>query len=297
MNGTAERHTTSIEGQAIAALSRGDPATAFLHMDRRCRILPPADIHAHVLRAEALHQLGELPSALSALEYALSLAPEDREANRRMFAWATRNQKLQAASRLVACEYTLDTLRAAMPVLASAKRPAIGTILIFDEFVTGWTAWNGAMPPTLHIFDGVIERSFPLFAQTTHVLYGCGFDKVANFAVRRQANSFSQTAALRLLGETYVSVRAGPNSRNDARLEAPAGTTAWVSPNSVPTKKTEKLTVIVPIYRDFEATRICLEGLRKEISESSDCHAILVDDCSPEPQIVSYVESFRNVPN
>jgi len=51
------------------------------------------------------------------------------------------------------------------------------------------------------------------------------------------------------------------------------------------------MTVIVPIYGDYDATRICLESLLREL-KSSPHRAILIDDATPDPQIAKYLAAL-----
>src|SRR5258708_36334367 len=83
-----ELHHQSLELRAVRALSRGDARAAFEFADRRCRISPPPEAHSYLLRGEALFQMGDRTAAISDVERALLIAPEDIRANRRMLAWA-----------------------------------------------------------------------------------------------------------------------------------------------------------------------------------------------------------------
>ena len=94
-----EPHHQSLELFATRALSRGDAMTAFEFADRRCRISPPPETHAYLLRAEALHRLDEKTAAIADVARALSIAPDDIRANRRMLAWTQGEKQKQAAAR------------------------------------------------------------------------------------------------------------------------------------------------------------------------------------------------------
>ena len=94
-------HYQSLELLAIKALAEADPLTAFKFADRRCRILPLAESHCYVLRAEASFQLGAKASAIADLNKALAIAPDDIAANRRMLAWAVDSQRKRAALALI----------------------------------------------------------------------------------------------------------------------------------------------------------------------------------------------------
>ena len=57
-----------------------------------------------------------------------------------------------------------------------------------------------------------------------------------------------------------------------------------------------RVTVIVPIYSDYEATRFCLESLIRELN-STGHRAILVNDASPDPQIAKYLAELDSEPH
>ena len=54
--------------------------------------------------------------------------------------------------------------------------------------------------------------------------------------------------------------------------------------HSLETLRTQQVTVIVPVYRDYDATRVCIETLLSELKASGH-RAILVDDATPDPRI------------
>jgi GT2 family glycosyltransferase len=56
-----------------------------------------------------------------------------------------------------------------------------------------------------------------------------------------------------------------------------------------------KVTVIVPIYGDYNATRSCLEGLQRELSPYHT--AILVDDATPDSDIAKYLAKLKHDPH
>src|SRR3954467_8389419 len=112
---TKDSHPESLERLCIAALSAQEAEAAFMYADRRCRIAPLAKAHHYTLRAEALHRLGDLESAVTSIAAALALAPEDIQANRRMLAWGPDAERISAARALIASD-------AHAPVLVEALR-------------------------------------------------------------------------------------------------------------------------------------------------------------------------------
>ena len=59
---------------------------------------------------------------------------------------------------------------------------------------------------------------------------------------------------------------------------------------AAPLASCRRVTVIVPVYRDYEATRRCLDGLRQQLTRYH--HAIVIDDASPEAEVRDYVRSL-----
>jgi O-antigen biosynthesis protein len=101
LEGFGGPHHQALELLCVKALARGDIETAYRLADRRCRIRPLAEAHCFVLRAEALHRMGERAAALADLEAAIQIAPDDLAANRRILAWGETGQQIAAARTLI----------------------------------------------------------------------------------------------------------------------------------------------------------------------------------------------------
>jgi GT2 family glycosyltransferase len=101
LEGFGGPHHQALELLCVKALARGDIETAYRLSDRRCRIRPLAEAHCFVLRAEALHRMGERAAALADLEAAIQIAPDDLAANRRILAWGETGQQIAAARTLI----------------------------------------------------------------------------------------------------------------------------------------------------------------------------------------------------
>jgi len=59
------------------------------------------------------------------------------------------------------------------------------------------------------------------------------------------------------------------------------------APRVVP-KKRPDITIIIPVYEGFEQTRACLRSVLK--TASSTAHILVIDDASPDPQLVIYLD-------
>jgi GT2 family glycosyltransferase len=57
-----------------------------------------------------------------------------------------------------------------------------------------------------------------------------------------------------------------------------------------------EVTVVVPVYTDYEATRACIESLTDALENSPRHHAILVNDASPDPRLCAYLAEVASNP-
>jgi GT2 family glycosyltransferase len=258
-----------------------------MYADRRCRILPLASSHHFALRAEALIRLGDRDSAVSDLATALELSPEDIQANRRMLSWGDAAQKAAAAQALVASDDDAAAIGQALDILRDAGRNAVAAVRISDETITGWAAWDGPGAPVLTVTDHQSDASFTLMADARHPLAERAFDNVVGFQVQRTESPTGHAIALALSGEAFFRARAAANASTAIRTIDPAPSAA---------RQTDEITVIVPIYRDFAATRVCLESLEPEIAGNAGRHAILINDATPEPRLERHLRSFAGKP-
>jgi O-antigen biosynthesis protein len=277
------QHPESLERLCTAALSCGDFATAFMYADRRCRILPFPKSHHFALRAEALIRLGDREGAIADILAALELSPDDVHCNRRMLTWGDAAQKIVAAASLVTFDDDAAVLHQALAVLRNAGREAVGAARVVDDTITGWAAWNGSDAPIMSLMDQDSETSIRLTARRDHPLCKGAFDKVAEFQVRRNESIAGHRLSLALGDAVFLRQQCQPNASSpppaqSARTPKAAGVAG--------------ITVIVPVYRDFAATRNCLESLAPEVDGAAGRQAIIVNDATPEPELAAFLLSF-----
>ena len=150
------QHHLSLERRAAQALAAQDFHLALAYADRRCRIDPAPAAHCFVLRAEANWHLGRQTAALSDIAEALSIAPSDVNANRRMLLWSEDERcRAAAAANLIAHEETPNTVRSAIAVLQASGERRWTAVSAFDSHVAGWIAWRGGADIEATIaFDG-----------------------------------------------------------------------------------------------------------------------------------------------
>src|SRR5262245_5489985 len=60
--------------------------------------------------------------------------------------------------------------------------------------------------------------------------------------------------------------------------------------------RAQRLSIIIPIYRDVQTTVDCIESVLAHRSTERD-HVVLVNDCSPEPLMARTLNMFQNLPN
>ena len=275
-----EPHHQSLELLAIEALAAGKAASAFRFADRRCRILPRPEPHCYVLRAEAAFQMGAKAAAVADVASALDIAPDDITANRRMLAWADGPEQMRAAHALIGRERNFKLLHKPIQILHAAGQRKFACVSILDGTIEGWALWQDEVPLELSVItdDEIVSVMFE--PDPFHPLGD--FGRAANFSAPRPKSANTQLVVLSVAGSDIYSARAVGNvSEPTARVHRPR---AGRGPDT-------QVTVIVPVYGDYEATRDCLEGLRNELRASGH-RAILVNDVTPEPRIAKYLSEL-----
>ncbi|WP_244443020.1 glycosyltransferase [Bradyrhizobium sp. Ai1a-2] len=110
------------------------------------------------------------------------------------------------------------------------------------------------------------------------------------FLVRRPPSRTPQTLTLKCDGEVFQIRRLAPN------LSPPADVQADASRSARPRSGTSAPTVIVPVYRDVQATIDCFESLVKARdsgrSRKDPFRILAVDDASPEAELRHYLQEL-----
>jgi GT2 family glycosyltransferase len=276
----SELRHQALEIEAARALADGEFFAAWRLADRRCRIAPPAEAHAYVLRAEASFRLGDRRAAIADLRRALTIAPDDITANRRMLNWSSGRHRKQAALSLIASDTDPRVLGEAVE-LAGRGSP-LGALRAYDDRVRGWAAWEDVATVEVVIagVDGDTITS-SIEAEAAHPLAPV-VKRAASFDLPRPRSSVPQMIHLEAGGVRFASVYAPPNDRR--------------VPVALSDAPDNGVTVIVPVYLDLAATRICLESLLPELARSPQHRAIIVNDASPDPQVAAYLGSIAGSP-
>src|SRR5579862_6417541 len=281
-----EPHYESLELLAAVALADGNIAPAFKLADRRCRIPPVPEAHCYVLRGEASYQMGAKADAIGDMAKALDIAPDNIAANRRMLAWANGDQQIKAALTLIDYDRDLSSLSKTIQVLQEHGQRKFASVTVRGDTVEGWAIWDDKADLEVSITDGTQRASTKFEADARHPLAGYGH--AVDFSMRRPESPSLQSILLSVDGNVFRTARAPSNAAkltNRAQRRLPASA------------RRQPITVIVPVYGDYEATALCLEGLRDAL-KSSPHQAIIVNDASPDPRIARYlgeITTDRNV--
>jgi len=286
-------HHQALELISARALASGDVVSAFAFADRRCRIPPLAEPHCFVLRADALYRMGEKELALLDVARAIEIAPDEIAPNRRLLAWAEGDKRRDAALRLIARDRDSDWLRNAISILREGGRRAFASARIVSGTIRGWGAWPQTGSLEIVVAEGPNSVAYELEEDPMHPLanvVGCA----ADFVLPLLASDSALLITVSCDDETLVSIsyagdevgphQCGPHDRQpslDSRHMPEATATCTV-------------TVIVPIYADFTATRACVESLLAQRPDLPRSRVMLVNDASPDADIQQYLVSLSN---
>jgi GT2 family glycosyltransferase len=273
---------------AAKALADGDFAAAYQLADRRCRIDPPPQAHCHVLRAEAAYNIGEKAAALADLAAALEISPHDAAAARRLFAWASGPIRRHAALNLIANDHDVATLRAAVRDLAAAGPRRLAAVAVFDQYVSGWVAWDQEQSPELTIASSEGTLTSLLSPDLFHPLSSHSLRATA-FRIARPLSRTPQMISISIRDNAFFSQRMAPNLSNEALL----GT---LRPEKS-VRSDPRPTVIVPVYGDFDATKRCLESLVTAGQLGKSYRIMIVNDASRDSKITNYLKSMSRNPD
>jgi GT2 family glycosyltransferase len=274
-----ETHFAALEALSLRCLSEGDLTQAFRLADRRCRIPPVAEAHHFTLRGEISHMLGHTNDALADLKRALDLAPEDIAANRRILLWGTGKDQVEAAQRLLTIEHDFSRIAAAVEVLPESEKRAVAKIESTYDQVTGWVGWtrSSRVKILLQCGDGA-EESIWIEADESHPL-AATFRHASNFIIKRPRSTLPQRVVI-FAGATKIFETRLPPNLQSARIKRPSPPKASPARN-----RPAAVSVVVPVYGDYEATRACLDTLKIEIAHDQNARLIIVDDAAPDPRI------------
>jgi O-antigen biosynthesis protein len=281
-----EPHHRSIELLAFRALVEGNAGLAFRLADRRCRISPVPESHSYVLRAEASFQMGDKVAAMCDIAQALLVAPEDIAANRRALAWGEERDQQRAARVLIERDRDTEVLRRAMEVLGRGGQRVFTKVTVFNDAVEGWAVWDEQGPLEITVTDDVDSVIAIIEPEPEHIF--CDIGRASNFRLSRPMSTNAQSILLSIAQRVFYSTRAASNDRKPIRRAEPLRPQA---------SRDARVTVVVPVYSDYDATRICLESLLSTLTTNSSHQVMLVNDATPDKRIAWYLAKVAARPS
>jgi GT2 family glycosyltransferase len=269
-------HHDALALLAAQALQAGDSQTAFVLADRRCRVRPFAGPEHFTLRAEAAWRLGHLELALAALRTALDDDPLYLEANKRMLLWGTDDEKRKAARALLNFTAELSTAAAALQTLAPTGEEMYVSAAVCGTTIAGWAAWRDRANPILRLLWEEQSMELTLHCDPQHPLVG-------------------------MLGNAAAWSLHWPKGASEIALDTPqmksfiAGSPLLAAhphalkPTGAASRQSLPVTIIIPVYADFPATKACLDSVLAAAPQP-DWRVLIVDDASPEPAIAKMLK-------
>jgi GT2 family glycosyltransferase len=267
--------------EAAERFNAGTSNDAFALADRFCRLRVPS-ARDLLLRAHAHRAAGRLEAARRDLENAAAQDPTDPLVTQAALAWAGESLRFAAAQRVVASPTSDGPLRRnAVDILVQTGPGPAHLLQCSEQGVSGWLAWpeNAVLSIEFRDRDGL--RSFVVDPDIEHTLASFGVS-AADIAIEITTAS---AISIDLLIDGEKVERTVPMWAGRPAPRPPAPKQAAGSDDLGPA-----VTIIVPVYEDFESTRACLDAL--ETARPAVAHRIIVvDDASPNQQLRALLDA------
>ena len=270
----------ALRAAAAQLLADGDVHAAFALADRRCRLIRPfaRDL---LLRARLHWEAGRDNAAWRDLDAAAALDPTDFTVDRAALEWGSTPLRRRAAEKIALREAgALPLRRTALAVLFEAGQRLVHQLEQGAQGVAGWVAWSGRDELKIAIPGGGEARALRLARDPDHRL-AIATASAAQLEIEMRTGDPNYLEFA--FEDGYVQrVHPTPQRRRGggARPENRAPEATGAEPF---------LTIVVPVYEDFEATRLCLESL--ETARPAFAHRVLViDDASPNAAVQAYLD-------
>ncbi|WP_206612153.1 hypothetical protein, partial [Aureimonas ureilytica] len=258
---------------ATRLLAAGRPEDAFLLADRACRLSSPPPAPSLALRALSLWRMGEKTEAVADLSRALTGDPGDPVVARAALQLSAGGAEMpDPCDLLVQTVQAHDLLRLSVARLLASGRPALARLDVMDRRLTGWLIWAGNAASVELSLEGSGERTLaaqPDFPLAPPGARGTFIDLALSCDVHRWT--------LGLPGETEPLTSGALWPRSSAAVSPLEGR----APDLVPARR--PITILVPVFEDFEATQDCLRAAVAAKSES--VRVLVVDDASPNRRL------------
>lgn len=272
-------HDNALTVLGATALERGYPKTAFLLADRRCRVQPLAGPEHFVLRAEAARRLGHHKIAIDSLRTALEIDPQHRQANRRMLAWGANDEKISAAKALLHSTRDEKLSAAALRVLARCDESIYVSVALSGTRINGWAAWRDKAKPSLRLLWDQGSKDINLQPEPRHP-----FAEIVGHAASFSWEWPEGGSEVTLDTPGVISFIAGSPLIRRYPVAIHTHSAETGPPHHLP------VTVIIPVYADFDATKACLETVLAPGVVPGFARVVAVDDVTPETKIAEMLD-------
>ncbi len=253
---------------ALSALIQGDAYAAHAAADRWVRVARP-NVDNLLMRAQAAHRLGFPDYARDDIAEALYIGPPNAALYLRLMLWGDPRERAEAARVIV--QWGSGEAIVAARTLAALGAGGAGVVRVADGRATGRLGWRPERTAEAQ-FSGTGRRSVALAPDPAHP-WASIFGAATDFRFDLGGEPFLRVA-LAVDGEDVATARLSPTPGAFA---------------DDPTFAGARLTVVVPVYDDLEATRACLETVFGEIAATPDCRLLVVDDDAPNPALKRYL--------
>ncbi|PPQ40441.1 Glycosyltransferase, GT2 family [Rhodoblastus acidophilus] len=273
-----DRHADALLALAARALRARDFTAAFMLSDRRCRLDPNAA--ALLLRSLASRRLGRMADADMDLRQASEADPTDADVNFEILRRGLSVDKTEAAWSIVRNPRAKEAARlAALAALGETGERIVADLHYDGARILGWAAWSGGpLSLTADSALGHVERAL---APDPREPLARPLGAAARIDI---AAPLGESCAIRLRAHEREQEReATIHLVADGKSRAANARPSPVAPRAPAPSRT--LTIVVPLYEDFAATKLCLRALYRECAADAELRVVLVDDASPNPAI------------
>lgn len=282
----AEADQSTLAALALEAYRQEKYRLALAHIDRCCRTGGQVAEYLS-LRALIRDRLGDSKGGLEDLLRASAIRPPGLGDWRRIMHAALK------AGDLDAC------FVAAAPLLASQADPAnllrtleqvtpqgIGWLSAREDGIDVHLRWNGWDRLSLTITWDDASQNRTIHAHPG----GDPFEHGAVLALDWPpgAGTFGAAADIPIVGSP---LKRTPALAAEDRIEI---VNAQALPVYDPPGAPRHATIIIPVYRDLDATRACVDSVLDHLQAEDNVSVVVVDDNSPEPRLSAHVRDLAN---
>lgn len=275
-------HPQSLNRLAALALERDWAQAAFAFADRRCRIQPLPKARDYLLRAEASRRLGDRAGAAADVHKAREIDTLDPLVNLQALRHLDGEACTEAAAMLVSSQRANPAqLSLALAHLEDTGTRVNARVDASAEEISGWVTWPAGERLTCHVTEmgGADAGVVDVLPDPQHPL-ATATRSAAAVAMRRSPGARSRVC---FVGQS-------PGAVWEATFE-PVAPRRIPQPPPLGTAHEAALLVVVPVYDDLEATVACLDSLRIQSLSDGIIASVVVDDASPNPQIVAELDA------